>query len=853
MRPGPWVIVLLGILAGSGTAVSTQRLDARRDGREAVIVSCVRPCTALRATAERLGGRVRRRFDHVDAVAVEIPLARLADLVAAAGPGAVRKDARIARPKPRLADLGGAGRGTRAPGGLPGTAPRRTAPFDPLGGARALHAQGLRGQGTIIAVIDDGIAMDPLTDLRSDSSLLGSWATAVPGVAALGPVLGNRLIGGESFVDPDIDPTSATRFANDAHGTVIAGLAAGNTALVGPDSLPFVQSMRTHVPDAVSSCVGPPFVPPCGPGASVISLTGAAPEARLYALKAFPSDGSGFGSMSDLMAALDRVITLRRNFNRGLPSVPVAGSGTPNDPYVYDSLRVDVVNMSFGGVTQFAGREAFDVLLFEALDAGIVPVTSAANDGPVAMTVGSPGTSFAALTVGALDAPGQSRVWHDLDDGAGAGLARRPTAHVQVANFSSRGPTADGRVDPDIAALGTGNLHIAAYGVTAAGTIDFCNWPEVLPGTCQATVAISAGTSYATPIVAGAAALLRQAVPAATATQIRNALHVAANPAVFGDGSGPTDRGAGALDVPAALRLLRSGRVSRVVPDLERERGRVTEDPADALGRGGRSVSRNVQEAGFQPISFTNDVYVQRITNLLPGQAAQVFIPSDPTTSRLTVELSDLSSTAPLTAPSIDHALVQLVDAPTGWLSEWEYAWERVPAGFSGWSRTIDRPQTGLVRLAVHGNTGNLGRFSATVTVRRQRTPKAAASAAGRIRQDEFLAFDVDVPTGARRLEFEATWRQNWSRYPTNDLDLQVVDPAGNVLTDGITWNSPERLTVDDPLPGTWQVVVVGFSIYRADGRADVPGDPTGRVDEFALRATVDGRRLAARRSPSSR
>ena len=111
----------------------------------------------------------------------------------------------------------------------------------------------------------------------------------------------------------------------------------------------------------------------------------------------------------------------------------------------------------------------------------------------------------------------------------------------------------------------------------------------------------------------------------------------------------------------------------------------------------------------------------------------------------------------------------------------------------------------------------------------------------------------MDVPTGTRRLEFEATWRQNWSRYPTNDLDLQVIDPAGNVLTDGITWNSPERLTVDDPLPGTWQVVVAGFTIYRADGRADVPGDPTGRVDEFALRATADGRRLAARRTPASR
>ena len=851
MRREAWLIVAAAVLAAGGTTVQTQRPGPRRESREALLVSCPRPCTALRATAERLGGRVTRRFDNVDAVAVQEPLSGLPARVAAAGPGNVKKDARITRPRRRVLDIAHDRAGRPGGGSTAGAA--RAARFDSLGGARALHAQGLRGQGTVIAVIDDGIAMDPLMDLRSDPTLVGGFATAVSGVAALRPVLGNRLIGGESFVDPAVDPTAATRFANDAHGTVIAGLAAGDSALVGRDSEPFIQSMRAHLPDAVSPCVGPPYASPCGPNASVVSLTGTAPAARLYALKAFPSDGAGYGQTSDLMAALDRAITLRRNFNRGVPSVPVSGSGTPDDPYVYDSLRVDVVNMSFGGLTPFAGRDAFDLLLFDALDAGIVPVVAAMNDGPVAMSTGSPGTSFAALTVGAIDAPGHSRVWHDIDDGLGAGLLRRPSGLVQAAQFSSRGPTADGRLDPDVAALGSANLHIAPYAVTSSGTIDFCNWFDARPGTCQATVALSAGTSYATPIVAGAAALLRQAMPTATATQIRNALHFAANPAVFGDGSGPIDRGAGALDVPAALRLLRSGRVSRQVPDLDRDAGRATEDPADALGRGGRSVFRNVQDAGFQPITFTDDAYVQRITNLLPGQVAQVFIPSDLATSRLTVELSDLSSTAPSGGPTNDAAHVQLVDAPTGWRLEWEHAWERVPIGFTGWSRTIERPQTGLVRLAVQGNTGNSGRLSATVTIRRERTQPSAPSAAGRIRQDDFLPFDFDVPAGTRRLEVEATWRQNWSRYPANDLDMQVVDPAGNVLTDGITWNSPERLTVDDPLPGTWQVVVAGFTIYRADGRADVPGDPTGRVDEFALRATVDGRRLSARRPPSSR
>ena len=387
MRREAWLIVAAAVLAAGGTTVQTQRPGPRRESREALLVSCPRPCTALRATAERLGGRVTRRFDNVDAVAVQVPLSGLPALVAAAGPGNVKKDARITRPRRRVLDIAHDRAGRPGGGSTAGAA--RAARFDSLGGARALHAQGLRGQGTVIAVIDDGIAMDPLMDLRSDPTLVGGFATAVSGVAALRPVLGNRLIGGESFVDPAVDPTAATRFANDAHGTVIAGLAAGDSALVGRDSEPFIQSMRAHLPDAVSPCVGPPYASPCGPNASVVSLTGTAPAARLYALKAFPSDGAGYGQTSDLMAALDRAITLRRNFNRGVPSVPVSGSGTPDDPYVYDSLRVDVVNMSFGGLTPFAGRDAFDLLLFDALDAGIVPVVAAMNDGPVAMSTGS--------------------------------------------------------------------------------------------------------------------------------------------------------------------------------------------------------------------------------------------------------------------------------------------------------------------------------------------------------------------------------------------------------------------------------------------------------------------------------
>ena len=805
----------------------------------------------------RLGGQVTRHFDNLDAIAVDVPIERLQELVAAAGPGTVKKDVRVTRPRRRTIDLAtaAAAAARRSAGGTGSSAAAGTPPpaaFDALGGAGDLHAQGMKGQDVVIAVIDDGIAMDPMMSLRSNASLSGGWVSPIAGVTAVRPVLGNRVIGGESFVPADIDPTSATRLDNDAHGTVVSVMAAGDGALVAPDTEPFMQSMRTHMPDRVAPCPGPPFEAPCGPDASVVSVTGTAPGARLYAFKTFAADGGGTAQMSWMMAALDRTITLRRNFNRGVPVVPVAGTGTPDDPFVYDSLRIDVVNMSFGGLTAFAGRDEFDQLLHEALAAGIVPVAAAANDGPAAMTVTSPGTSFAALTVGAIDAAPTDRVWEDLDFGLGIGLLSRPSNHLQAAYFSSRGPTADGRLDPDLAALGLGNLHIAAYAETTTGTIDFCNWFEALPGTCQATAAVSAGTSYAAPLVAGAAALLRREVPRATAVQIRNALQAAADPAVFGDGNGPIDRGAGALDVSKALQLLRSGRVSNVLPDLEAHRRRATEDPADALGRGGRSVIRNVQEAGFTPIAFINDVHVQRLTGLTAGQTAHLFIPSDPSTTRVTVELTNLTSDRPPSQHNAlvgERALVHLIDAPTGWAPEWEYAWERIGVGAGAWSRAIDAPQTGLLRLAIQGDQRNAGRISATVTIRRERAPRISPSAAGRVKQDDFLWFDFEVPAGAQQLSFEAAWRQNWARYPTNDVDMYVIDPAGNLYAEGVTLNSPERVVIDGPAPGRWSAVVAGFTVYRADGRPDNLASVAGRVDEFALRVAADGQRLTPTRS----
>ncbi|WP_212992918.1 S8 family serine peptidase [Actinoplanes auranticolor] len=103
-----------------------------------------------------------------------------------------------------------------------------------------------------------------------------------------------------------------------------------------------------------------------------------------------------------------------------------------------------------------------------------------------------------------------------------------------VAPFSSRGPTRDQRVKPDV--VGPGQEVLAA------------NAPE---GWTR-----KSGTSMASPYVAGAAALCLEALPGAPATRIRELLRAAAVPVTAGP-SDPCSQGAGFLDLTKLTALLR--------------------------------------------------------------------------------------------------------------------------------------------------------------------------------------------------------------------------------------------------------------------------------------------------------
>ena len=134
---------------------------------------------------------------------------------------------------------------------------------------------------------------------------------------------------------------------------------------------------------------------------------------------------------------------------------------------------------------------------------------------------------------------------------------------MQTAYFSSRGPTADGRIDPDITANGFASYVHAYLALTAPGGLADCREPGAVAGTCLPRVVFASGTSFSSARPSQAArrlAVARTRATNATADSQRPA--ESANPDALGDDSTPIDQGNGLLDVAAADARLATRHVS---------------------------------------------------------------------------------------------------------------------------------------------------------------------------------------------------------------------------------------------------------------------------------------------------
>lgn len=743
---------------------------------ERFLLQCTPNCDGVAAAVRQIpGAHVDQVYQNVSGLAVTLPVLAVPTLQGRSDITGMDKDTAVSLPPPAAMKQLPAASGTQVltTAQLPGFIGARPADYsfnNTMINATGLQNQGILGNGVVVAVIDSGIANNP----------------------AVVPALAGSVIGGESFVVGDPVP-SATSTLNGDHGTFVSTIIAGHVIFLFPTASAIVQALLTYAPSGVIPCsqLG------CPANQSGVPMIGVAPAASLYALKVFPA-GSNSTTRARILAGMDRAITLRRNFNNGMPAVPTnPGCGAENNPCVYNALPIQVVNMSLGGGTVFAGQDLEDQLTLEMLKAGITLITSAGNDGPGALTIGTPGTGFGALTVAAAANAANERVLYDLQFGPGIGALLRPFSGLQTATFSSRGPLPDGRVGVGVSANGSSNFGQGANGGLQIGS----------------------GTSFAAPIVTGAAALLRQKFPAASATQIRNAITAGANPNAFADGSGRIDRGEGLLNVGASAAKLTAGNVSPFLP----------------IGLGLPSIALNLLPLGITPVNFVGNTSTTHLSNLKPGQVTQLYVLTQDSTDDLKVTIKNVTPALPPAQQNVffgDDIFLNVDDAFTSFAVP-------VAIDFITADSTYDipLPQAGLVRVAVQGDTTNAGNVSCDVVIQRHNAQLAAPTSAGKIKQGQDTAVRLQVQPGTAQLSFLLSWLLEWGAFPTNDVDLVLEDPNGNILFDGATSNAPERVNIASPTPGVWTAHIQGFQINSLFN--------VFNADIWTLRASADGHRLS--------
>ncbi|MDN4071689.1 S8 family peptidase [Fictibacillus terranigra] len=201
---------------------------------------------------------------------------------------------------------------------------------------------------------------------------------------------------------------------------------------------------------------------------------GPAPEANIVGVKVL--DKMGSGSLSAVIAGVQWCIDNK------------------------DKYGIRIISMSLGSeATQPAAEDPVVKIVEKAWQQGLVVCVAAGNEGPDDNTISSPGISPKVITVGAMDDLNTVDRSDDIP-----------------ADFSSRGPTIDGLTQPDLLTPGVNIVSLRAPGsyldkLSKSSRVDedYCSL---------------SGTSMATPICAGAAALVLQQNPDLSPDEVKEKL-----------------------------------------------------------------------------------------------------------------------------------------------------------------------------------------------------------------------------------------------------------------------------------------------------------------------------------------
>ena len=188
---------------------------------------------------------------------------------------------------------------------------------------------------------------------------------------------------------------------------------------------------------------------------------GAATKATYYLMRSEEAQTESPKEMDNLVAALEKADSL------GVHIFSVSLGYT-----VFDNSTWDLPQSALDGRTTRASCAATI-----AARKGMLVCVAAGNDGDKSWKkIGIPADADSILAVGAVDIDGV------------------------IGGFSSFGPSADGRVKPDVCAVGVNTAVVSPYGFSMYGS----------------------GTSFACPLIAGFAATLWSAMPQKSNMQIRD-------------------------------------------------------------------------------------------------------------------------------------------------------------------------------------------------------------------------------------------------------------------------------------------------------------------------------------------
>jgi subtilisin family serine protease len=457
---------------------------------------------------------------------------------------------------------------------------------------------GRQGEGVRIGIIDSGIE-------ASHPAFQDPAMTAPPGFPRYSSEedaanTNGKVIVARSYVSllPRRDPDYSSR-DRVGHGTALAAIAAGvrtaaplatvsgvapkayigsykvfgspgyNDTATDAAILKAIEDAIGDGMDVISLSLGSDFAPRLEDDVEVQAIERAT-RAGVMVVVAAGNNGPGLNTIASPGTAPSAITVGAHTSDRTFAaSVEVAGTGVfvavngsgpaPGAPVTGE--LVDVAGLDGNGLAcealaagALAGRVAlirrggctFEMKLNNAQRAGATgAVVYATEQAPAAI----------AMSVGAATLPAQM-----VSNAAGVAMKERaaaggavvtmrfaldavPAVAYRRASFSAAGPNVDAGIKPDILATGV-NVY------TATQTLDRLGDMYSATGFIQVN-----GTSFSTPVVAGAAALLRSERPGLTVDEYRSLIiHTAGE--VFGregEIAGLQQTGAGSLDVAAAI------------------------------------------------------------------------------------------------------------------------------------------------------------------------------------------------------------------------------------------------------------------------------------------------------------